>query len=309
MELRQLEHFVAVADERHFTRAAEALSISQSGLSASIRALERELHTNLFVRNTRRVELTEAGRALLLESRRTLASANAARDAVAAVQGLLRGSLSVGAEQCIGVDVPSLLARFRAAYPGVEIALRQAGSTWLQEELLAGRLDVAFVASSGQPVDGLTLMPLTAEPMVLVCHPQHRLAGRKQVGVAELRDETFVDFHPEWGARVISDAAFATAGVHRPVTLEVNDVHTLLDLVLHDMGIALVPKPIAAKKAAKLAVVPVRPGEADPWQVSIAVPAGEAISLAAKAFATMVPGRSTKRIIAAPVQPVTTQTR
>src|SRR5664279_4983916 len=98
MELRQLEHFVAVAQARHFTRAAEDLSISQSGLSASVRALERELHTTLFVRNTRRVELTDAGRALLAESHRTLASAAAGRDAVAAVNGLLRGTLSVGAE-------------------------------------------------------------------------------------------------------------------------------------------------------------------------------------------------------------------
>ncbi len=99
MELRHLEHFIAVAEQKHFTRAAEAMSISQSGLSASIRALERELHASLFVRNTRSVELTEAGRALLCEGRRALAAAEAAKDAVAAVQGLLRGHLTVGLEQ------------------------------------------------------------------------------------------------------------------------------------------------------------------------------------------------------------------
>ena len=95
MELRQLEHFVTVAQERHFTRAAELLQISQSGLSASIRALETELETPLFVRSTRRVELTEAGRALLTESHRTLASVAAAHDAVAARpvwQGLRKAS-------------------------------------------------------------------------------------------------------------------------------------------------------------------------------------------------------------------------
>jgi DNA-binding transcriptional LysR family regulator len=92
------------------------MSISQSGLSASIRALERELQAALFVRNTRSVELTEAGRALLCEGRRTLAAAEAAKDAVAAVQGLIRGHLTVGLEQCLGVvDVPALLAKFRSA--------------------------------------------------------------------------------------------------------------------------------------------------------------------------------------------------
>jgi DNA-binding transcriptional LysR family regulator len=301
VELRQLEHFVAVAEQRHFTRASEALSISQSGLSASIRALERELHTTLFVRNTRRVELTESGRALLAESRRTLASASAAKDAVAAVQGLLRGSLSVGAEQCIGVvDVPSLLARYRATHPGVEIMLRQAGSVWQLEELAAGRLDVAFVATSGRPVDGINLLPLAHQPMVLVCHPGHRLAGRADVTLADLRDETFVDFHPEWGARQITDQAFASAGAQRLVTLQVNDVHTLLDLVAHGLGVALVPAPIAAKKAASLPAVRLATHAVESWQVSIAVPAGDAISLAAQALLGMLPARNRpRRIVAA----------
>jgi DNA-binding transcriptional LysR family regulator len=296
VELRQLEHFVAVAEQRHFTRASEVLAISQSGLSASIRALEKELHTPLFVRNTRRVELTEAGRALLAESHRTLASALAAKDAVAAVQGLLRGTLSVGAEQCIGVvDVPALLAKFRKAHPGVEIVLRQAGSAWLLDELAAGRLDVAFVATSGRAVNGIELMPMATEPMVLVCDPGHRFASRKHVAITELAHEIFVDFHPEWGARGISDRAFAAAGVEHPVTLEVNDVHTLLDLVGHGMGVALVPAPIAAKKAARLAAVPLRPGSAESWQVAVAVPAADASSLAAQELLKMLSGRKRVR--------------
>ena len=118
MELRQLEHFVTVADERHFTRAAELLQISQSGLSASIRALETELGISLFVRSTRRVELTAAGQALLADSIRTLASAAAAQNAVAAVRGVVRGRLTVGAEPCIGaIDLPAELGRFRIANP------------------------------------------------------------------------------------------------------------------------------------------------------------------------------------------------
>jgi DNA-binding transcriptional LysR family regulator len=292
VELRQLEHFVAVAEMRHFTRAAEALSISQSGLSASIRALERELHTVLLVRNTRRVELTQTGHALLNESRRTLASAAAARDAVAAVHGLLRGTLAVGAEQCIGVvDVPALLARFRAAHPGVQIQLRQAGSELLLDELRDGGLDVAFVATSGRPVDGVVLRPLSVEPMVLICHPTHRLAARKQVAIEDLQGEVFVDFDAAWGARAITDAALAAARISRPTVLEVNDVHTLLDLVWHGLGVALVPAPIAAKKAAKLPAVPLRPGGADDWQVAVASPHEQLISPAAKALLALLPAK------------------
>jgi DNA-binding transcriptional LysR family regulator len=284
MELRQLEYFVAVAEARHFTKAADEKLITQSGLSASIRALERELGAPLFARNTRNVELTDAGRAMLAEARRTLAAAAAARDAVAAVQGVLRGRLSVGLEQCLGVvDVPALLAGFRAAHPGVEIFVQQSGSNQMLELLAAHRLDIAFVATGGAPVDGVELRPLTREPMVLVCHPQHWLADAGPVPLEKLSGEAFIDFAPDWGARGISDRARAAADVRGLVTTEVNDVHTLLALVGHGLGVALVPQRIAAKPGCH-ATVPLVDGEAEQWQVSVAVPAGPAPSPAADAL-------------------------
>lgn len=270
MELRQLEHFVAVAEESHFTRAAELLQISQSGLSASIRALETELGTPLFVRSTRRVELTEAGRALLAESHRTLASVAAAHDAVAAVRGVLRGTLSVGGEQCLGVvDVPAQLARFRSRHPGVEVRLRFGGSSQLIDLLAAGRLDVALVAVTGPAPRGVVMTPLAAEPLVVLCHPDHELAASEEVGLAALEGFTFVGFQPDWGARVLADRAFAAAGLPHRVELEVNDVHTLLDLVGYNLGIAIVPAPIAAKKRHKLHVAALR-GDLPGWHVAAA---------------------------------------
>src|SRR4051794_26799446 len=127
MELRALEYFVAVADERHFTRAAAGLHVSQSGLSAAIKTLETELHASLFERTTRRVQLTAAGAALLPEARRALAAAGAGAAAVDAVQGLQRGHASVEIMQQRGlVELPRLLARYHRRYPGIELRLRQA---------------------------------------------------------------------------------------------------------------------------------------------------------------------------------------
>ncbi|MET8678993.1 LysR family transcriptional regulator [Streptomyces sp. NPDC004647] len=292
MELRHLEYFVAVAEERHFTRAAERLLVSQSGLSASVRALERELGAQLFVRSTRSVELTGPGRALLVEASRALASVRAAKDAVAAVQGLLRGTLSVGTEQCIaGVDVPALLARFRSEHPDVEVRLRQAGSAELVDEVDAGRLDLAFVALCGKPPEGVRLLPVTSEPMVLLCHPEHPLAAAEKVEWDELSGEQFVDFHPDWGARGLTDRAFAAAGTRRQVALEVNDVHSLIELVGHGLGIAVVPQPVARKEQAAGLVAVRLAGSPEPlWEVSVAVPGSDRVGPAARELLSYLGG-------------------
>ena len=287
MDLRQLEHFVAVAEEKHFTRASERLFISQSGLSASIRALEKELDAELFDRNTRRVQLTDAGHALLHESRRTLASVLAARDAVAAVQGLLRGRLRVGTEQCLGVvDVPTELAGFHTEHPGVELLVQQAGSARLIDEVHTGRLDVAFVAGVIGVPDGVRLIPLATEPMTLICPPGHPLASRTRVDWASLSAHPFVDFTTDWGARQVTDRAFTAAGSARHIASEVNDVHTLLDLVRHGLGIAIVPQHITHKKAAATLEHRPLPTDTPSWDVTIALPT--TATTAAETFLTPI---------------------
>ena len=114
MDIRQIELFIAAAEEQHFTRAAKRANIVQSGLSVAIRALEEELGTLLFVRNTRRVELSEAGRIFLPEARRIVLATKAARDAVLAVRGGLAGRLSIGTIQNLHLflDLPLSPRRF-----------------------------------------------------------------------------------------------------------------------------------------------------------------------------------------------------
>ena len=281
MELRQLEYFVAVAEERHFTRAAKRLQVAQSGLSASIRTLERELGAALFLRSTRSVEVTPAGQALLVEARRALSASHAAKDAVAAVQGLLRGSLSIGSLQCLHVvHLPAVLARFSAAYPGLEIRLRQGGSNELTEEVRTGRLDIAFVSHPAGGPESVLVEPLADEPLVLACGPRHPLAARGVVELAELRQEQFVDFHQDWGTRDLADQVLGGAGVDRRVALEVTDVHSLLDLVAFGLGVALVPQSFAAKTD-QVRFLPLA-GPLPPWQtVSVT---GDPVSPAAAAL-------------------------
>ena len=289
MEIRQLQHFVSVAEEQHFTRAAARLMVSQSGLSASIRALERELQAPLFVRTTRTVTLTEAGRALLVEAERILAQERAAREAVAAVQGVLRGTLTLGAEQCIaGVNVAGLLAAFRRRHPQVEIRLRQWGSAALAEQVAAGRLDMAFAYGTEADPEHLRSVALTSEPMTVLSHPEHALAASGAAPApCDLGEEVFVDFHPDWGPRRVTDAAFAMLGVRRTVALEVNDVHSLLDLVGEGLGVAVVPRHFEAKRPS-LYATPLKETGGVVYETAALLPVPEATSPAAKALMALL---------------------
>lgn len=290
MELRQLEHFVAVAEEGHFTRAARRSHIVQSGLSASIRALERELGTDLFARSTRHVELTEAGRALLPDARRTLAAAASAADAVAAVEGLLRGTLLLGIMQSFtAFDLPALLGRFRAAHPAVEMRLRQVDSVTLAKEVREGRLEVAFASVSAEAARGLWRGTLHSEQMAAACAADHPLAGQESVGLKRLGREPFVDFEIGWGTRTALDRAFAAARVERVSACVVNDTPTLLDLVANGLGVAVVPPSIVAgSHRGDLALVPIR-GSVPTWTVSVLAGEPESLSAAARALLAMVP--------------------
>jgi DNA-binding transcriptional LysR family regulator len=283
MELRQLSFFIAVAEERHFTRAAQRMNIAQSGLSTAIRTLERDLGAELFIRNTRSVELTDAGRALLAEARHTIGAAQAAREAVAAVKGVVNGSLAIGTLQCLGaLDVSALLTRFHRAHPGVEIRLRQAGSTELLDQVRGGDLDAAFVSMPPTEPTGVELRPLSAEPLLLACAADHPLAAESQVRLSDLKEETFVDFHPGWITRDLTDRILAAEGIDRRVALEANDVPFLLDLVSDRLGVALVPASFRHKKTDARFVPLAEP--APLWELAVATPAGRRPSAAARTF-------------------------
>jgi DNA-binding transcriptional LysR family regulator len=249
MELRQLEAFVAVAEERNFTRAAARLFVAQSGLSATIRTLEKELRAPLFVRSTRRVDLTPAGAALLAEARRTLTAARAAADIVAAVEGLQRGTLALGVVQASGLfELAELLARYRRAYPAIRLRLVHQSSAELAQLLLDGTVDVIFATLPTEPSADMLSLPLVESPLVAVCHADGAFADRDVVTLAELAEYEQIGFARGWGIRTLADQAVRSAGLEPRVELEVNDTETLLDLVQADLGVALVPEAIAMRR-------------------------------------------------------------
>jgi DNA-binding transcriptional LysR family regulator len=293
VDLKQLEHFVAVAEERHFTRAAQRLRISQSTISASIQALEREAGLPLFARTSRRVELTTAGQALLPEARRTLSAAEAGRAAIAAVAGGLSGKVAVGTGKALPIAITDALARFAADHPGIEVELRQAGSMELIEAVGDGRLDFAPLGIPGALPDHLSdrvnIVEVSVEPMLFACAASHRFAERKSVRLADIADERFADFGEDWAIRIVNDRAFAEIRRVRRVGFEVNDVDALLDLVGLGLAVAVVPQSVC-NRPANVRYVKLS-GRAPTWRIGVAVPAGRPPSPAARSLlATMIPG-------------------
>src|ERR687888_2559972 len=167
MELRHLATFVAVAEAGSFTRASSRLHVVQSAVSAGVRTLEHELGAALFDRTTHHVRLTDAGRALLPEARATLAAARAAREAVDAVRGGLRGTVTLGIMQAgalATIDIAALLGAFRTEHPEVELRVRQGHSAEMAAQVRDGGLDFAVLALPGRRAAGLHLTPLGREP-------------------------------------------------------------------------------------------------------------------------------------------------
>lgn len=290
MELRQLAYFVAVAEERNFTRAAARLHIVQSAVSAAVQTLERELGTPLLDRNSKRVLLTDAGAALLPRARIALDAARDARDAVAEVRGGLRGNLRIGTMTSIGglIDLPPLLGEFHRLHPGVLLHTSAApsGSQGLIDALTERRLELAFVSLPGRRPSGIQQIELARSVIDLVVPDDHALAARSSVPIGDLAGLDFIDSPAGYGNRAVVDRAFAAAGVPRRVTIEIPDIATGADFVRHGLGIALLPRFILDRPEG-LTTLTVTGADLE-WPVSLATPADRAPGAAARALISLI---------------------
>ncbi|MEU0185325.1 LysR family transcriptional regulator [Streptomyces sp. NPDC006207] len=249
MEIRRLQHFIAVAEERSFTRAAERLNLVQSGISASIRALEKDLGAALFERTTQRVELTAAGKTLLPQAQRIIGAVRTARQAVDEARAGLSGTLELGILYGLTPKrILSALSAFHKAHPAVEIHLRgpgNRGSSSHAEDLRNGVLDLAVLMTAGRPLAGLRLHALGTEHLALACATDHPLADRTSAELADATAYEVIDFPAGWGIRSAVDCAFTRAGLPpRRTTFEIDDIPTALDLVRHGLGLTFVPESV-----------------------------------------------------------------
>src|SRR5438067_3097278 len=207
VQIGQLRAFLAVAESRHFTRAARELGIAQPSVSAHVRRLEADVGAELFQRTKGKVSLTPAGETLLPFARRVIADVDAATAELREVGGLARGRITLGATPSLAATLlPPVLARFHAAYPGIELAMREAGSRDLVAALEEGTVDIALVIL---PVRGeaLETQPLLREELVLAVARSHPLASRRTIAIGDLRNVPLVMFRERYDLHASTEAS------------------------------------------------------------------------------------------------------
>jgi DNA-binding transcriptional LysR family regulator len=244
MELRQLAYFVAVAEERNFTRAAQRIPIAQPAISQQIRRLEAELGERLFHRDRRGIRLTPAGQALLPHARTTLQSAEGGREAVAALGGLLTGRLTVGLVHPLpDRRFPRLLGAFHRTYPRIELTLLEDQTDALLAALAAGELHAALIGLGryDRPPPDLEALLVAREPLVVAVHPTHPLAGRGQVALRALREEPIVTLTRASKLRSTLETACQAAGFAPRIAAETSDLGVMVELAAEQLGVAVLP--------------------------------------------------------------------
>jgi len=242
IELLQVRYFVILAEELNFSRAALRLNISQPPLSRHIQQLEQQLDVRLFDRTSRRVTLTPAGHAFLVEARRLLAGADAAVIATRRAARVVSGKLTVGFVGAATYEVlPQLVSRTQAELPGVELELIQLETAEQDEALRAGRIDLGL----SRPLDGgpmIDSLRIAHEPMMLAIPQDHPLSIRRRPPAETLQGERFIMFAP--AARYLHDmltGLLHKAGIAPRVVLQMTHSQAILSLVSTGIGLAIVP--------------------------------------------------------------------
>jgi len=192
MELRHLRYFVAVAEERHFGRAAERCGVSQPALSEQIRKLEAVLRLTLFERSRKSVEITPEGAGVIRQAREVVREARGLLEFARSQGDPLAGPLRLGVIPTLGpYYLPSVLQSLRGAFPGLALRLEEGTTDRIVERMQAGALDLVLIALPA-PVPGLSVVPLFFEPFQIVAPEGHRVANLDRLLVADLQVSDFL---------------------------------------------------------------------------------------------------------------------
>lgn len=242
MELRQLEYFMAVCRELHFTRAAEKLGIAQPSLSQQIRLLEHEIGMPLFDRLGKRTAMTEAGKILLHHCYNVFHELAQARAAISELQGLGRGSLTIGAIlTVVNYLLPPTVVAFHQRYPNVELSILGMRTGDIYDGLLQNELDLGVVYLPAKH-DELEVIPLREERLALAAATDHPLAQEPFVTLDILKETPAVLLPGTYFLRQLIDEQCRTRAFSPKPVMELTTMESIVDMVGKGVGVTVLPQ-------------------------------------------------------------------
>lgn len=241
LTIRQIEAFLAVAEAGNFSRAAEALNTAQPAISQAVRDVEIGLGVRLFDRTTRRVELTEAGRAFRDQLEKGMEEIGRAVRTVQDLAALRRGVVRIAAPPFLAaVLLPPVLTAFAAAHPDVRVELADVVTEAIVEQVLAGRSEIG-VGTFPPDEDRLDRLPVMRDELMLFCRPDDPLATQPQAGWRALQDRPLVTLTRGSGLRLLTEVGYAAVDLTPRPVFEVTQITTVIALVGAGMGVAVLP--------------------------------------------------------------------
>ncbi len=231
MELFQLRYFVALADVLHFTKAAEACFVTQSGLSQQIKKLEEELAMALFLRIGKKVQLTEAGSVFLKHAKRILEDVESGKQAIDDLSNLIGGELRIGVTYIFGLLVLPVVELFANKYPDLKIIVEYGATEPLQEKLLKNELDLVLVISNYEIELPMQKIPLFTSKLVMAVSKTNDMAKMKSISFKKLQDIPLILPSKGFNSREFLDVLFAKNKISPKIPIELNAIHALLQII------------------------------------------------------------------------------
>ncbi len=242
MQIESLKMFCDLAETKSFTKAAQINDVTQSAISQTVSTMERHFNSLLIERSKRNLRLTTEGQVVYEFSKQILLSYETIESRMQELKGVVSGSIRLATIYSIGLyHIPPCVKRFLECYPSVNVQVGYRRPNKVYEDVLASTADLGLV---DYPVASskLVVIQMREDPMVLICHPQHRFAKLKTIEIKALAGQKFISFEPDMAARQAADKMFKHEHVTVEHVMQLDNIETMKQGVEIDVGLAIVPK-------------------------------------------------------------------
>lgn len=245
MDIRHLEYFSEVAKHLSFSKAASTLHVSQPSISKAIKNLEEELEVPLFYRSPKQLELTDAGKAVLINTRKVLEAFKNLTLELTDIMELKKGEIRIGIPPIIGAAfISKLISQYKEAYPLVKMILTEVGTKRIKHGVAEGSLDIGFICNLPKNNTSFEIINILKDPLMLIVHKDHRLAAKTSIQFSELETESFILYREDFSLhdRILEECS--KNEFYPTIVCESSQKDFILEMVEAKLGVALLPSKI-----------------------------------------------------------------